>query len=60
MQSILTASFFLISSLVYQFTGFALVDTLGAAGLVYFSVNEGMEAFEKARDLSIDCCCRED
>jgi divalent metal cation (Fe/Co/Zn/Cd) transporter len=50
----------LISSLVYQFTGFALVDTLGAAGLVYFSINEGKEAFEKARDLSMECCCRKD
>ena len=50
----------LVSSLVYQFTGFAWVDTLGAAGLIYFSVNEGKEAFEKARDLSLQCCCGED
>jgi divalent metal cation (Fe/Co/Zn/Cd) transporter len=50
----------LVSSLVYQFTGFAWVDTLGAVGLVYFSVNEGKEAFEKARDLSLECCCGED
>lgn len=50
----------LVSSLVYQFTGFAWVDTLGAAGLVYFSVNEGKEAFEKARDLSLQCCCGEE
>jgi hypothetical protein len=32
----------------------------GAAGLIYFSVNEGKEAFEKARDLSMECCQRED
>ncbi len=50
----------LASSLVYQFTGFAWVDTLGALGLIYFSVNEGKEAFEKARDLSMECCCAED
>ena len=50
----------LVSSLVYQFTGFAWVDTLGAAGLIYFSVNEGKEAFEKARDLSLQCSCCED
>lgn len=50
----------LVSSLVYQFTGFAWVDTLGALGLIYFSVNEGKEAFEKARDLSMECCCGDD
>ncbi len=47
----------LVSSLVYQFTDFAFVDTLGAAGLVYFSVNEGKEAFEKANNLCDECCC---
>ena len=50
----------LVSSLVCQFTGFAWIDTLGALGLIYFSVNEGKEAFEKARDLSLECCCGED
>ncbi len=40
------------SSLIYQFTGLGFVDSLGAFGLIYFSVNEGKEAFEKA--LSID------
>jgi len=38
----------LLSSLVYQFTGFGFVDSLGAIGLIYFSVKEGREAFEKA------------
>jgi divalent metal cation (Fe/Co/Zn/Cd) transporter len=42
----------LISSLIYQFTGFGFVDSLGALGLIYFSVNEGREAFEKAAELS--------
>jgi hypothetical protein len=38
----------LISSVVYELTGFAYADTIGAAGLIYFSVSEGREAFEKA------------
>ena len=44
----------LLASLVYQFTGFGFVDSLGALGLIYFSVNEGKESFEKARGLD-DC-----
>jgi divalent metal cation (Fe/Co/Zn/Cd) transporter len=41
----------LVSSLVYQFTGFGFVDSLGAIGLIYFSYGEGKEAFEKAAGL---------
>ena len=48
----------LASSLVYQFTGFGFVDSLGAIGLIYFSVNEGKEAFEKAAGM--ECACDED
>jgi divalent metal cation (Fe/Co/Zn/Cd) transporter len=44
----------LASSLIYQFTGFGFVDSLGALGLIYFSVNEGKESFEKAAGLE-DC-----
>jgi len=44
----------LLSSLIYQFTGFGFVDSLGALGLIYFSVNEGKESFEKAASLD-DC-----
>ena len=44
----------LASSLIYQFTGFALVDSLGALGLIYFSISEGRESFEKAAGLD-DC-----
>jgi divalent metal cation (Fe/Co/Zn/Cd) transporter len=40
----------LASSLIYQFTGFGFVDSIGALGLIYFSVNEGKEAFEKAAE----------
>lgn len=45
----------LASSLVFQITGFGFVDSLGALGLIYFSVNEGKEAFEKAAGME-DCC----
>jgi divalent metal cation (Fe/Co/Zn/Cd) transporter len=44
----------LASSLIYQFTGFGFVDSLGALGLIYFSVNEGKEAFEKAKGIEDD------
>ena len=39
----------LVSSLVYELTGFAYADVIGAAGLIYFSISEGREAFEKAK-----------
>lgn len=45
----------LVSSLIYEFTGFAYADVIGAAGLIYFSISEGKEAFEKAK--GINCCC---
>lgn len=45
----------LAASLVYQLTGFGFVDSLGALGLIYFSVHEGRESFEKAASLD-DCC----
>ena len=45
----------LASSLIYELTGFAYADALGAAGLIYFSVSEGKEAFEKARGKQCTC-----
>ncbi|MGA2406828.1 MAG: cation transporter [Bacteroidales bacterium] len=39
----------LVSSLVYELTGFAYADVIGAAGLMYFSISEGKEAFEKVK-----------
>jgi hypothetical protein len=45
----------LASSLIYQLTGFGFVDSLGAIGLIYFSVSEGKESFEKAAGMD-DCC----
>lgn len=47
----------LISSLVFEITGFAYADVIGAAGLVYFSVIEGKEAFEKAKNKE-SCGCK--
>ena len=45
----------LASSLIYEFTGFAYADVIGAAGLIYFSVTEGKEAFEKAKGKRCSC-----
>jgi divalent metal cation (Fe/Co/Zn/Cd) transporter len=45
----------LISSFVYQLTGFGFVDSIGALGLIYFSVKEGREAFDKANSIECDC-----
>jgi divalent metal cation (Fe/Co/Zn/Cd) transporter len=50
----------LVSSLIYQLTGFGFVDSLGAIGLIYFSIKEGKEAFEKAAGIDDDCCHGED
>lgn len=44
----------LLSSLIYELTGFIYADSIGALGLVYFSFNEGKEAFEKAKGKN--CC----
>ena len=49
----------LASSLIYEFTGFGFIDSLGAMGLIYFSYSEGKESFEKAAGLD-DCCDDED
>lgn len=45
----------LVSSLIYELTGFAYADAIGALGLVYFSVSEGREAFEKAKGHECGC-----
>ena len=45
----------LASSLIYEITGFAYADVIGAAGLIYFSISEGKEAFEKARGKECEC-----
>jgi len=45
----------LISSLVYELTGFGFIDSIGALGLIWFSFSEGREAFEKAAGMECDC-----
>ena len=47
----------LAASFIYYLTGFGFVDGLGALGLIYFSLREGKESFEKAAGL--ECCCGE-
>jgi divalent metal cation (Fe/Co/Zn/Cd) transporter len=47
----------LAASLIYALTGFGFIDSLGAIGLIYFSIHEGREAIEKAAGLSDDCGC---
>ena len=49
----------LVSSLIFEFTGFAYADVIGSAGLIYFSISEGKEAFEKAKGKSCSCCDHE-
>jgi len=39
----------LAASLIYELTGFAYADVIGTAGLIYFSVSEGKEAFENLK-----------
>jgi divalent metal cation (Fe/Co/Zn/Cd) transporter len=48
----------LASSIIYQFTGLGFVDSLGALGLIYFSITEGKESFEKAAGME-ECSCNE-
>jgi divalent metal cation (Fe/Co/Zn/Cd) transporter len=45
----------LASSLIVELTGFGFIDSLGALGLIYFSIEEGRESFDKANGLECDC-----
>jgi len=45
----------LVSSLIYELTGFTYSDSIGAAGLIYFSITEGKEAFDKAKGKICGC-----
>lgn len=46
----------LISSLMYELTGFAYLDSIGALGIIYFSWSEGKESFAKAKGIH-QCSC---
>lgn len=45
----------LIASAVYELTGFAYADAIGALALVWFSINEGRECFAKAAGHECGC-----
>lgn len=47
----------LASSAVFELTGFPYIDSIGAAGLAYYSFMEGRECFEKAESGSPSCSC---
>jgi len=47
----------LVSSAVFELTGFAYIDAIGAAGLAYYSFTEGRECFEKAESAIPACTC---
>jgi hypothetical protein len=36
-------------------TGFEYADSIGAIGLIYFSISEGKEAFDKAKGKICGC-----
>jgi divalent metal cation (Fe/Co/Zn/Cd) transporter len=48
----------LVSSALYEFTGFAFADVLGSAGLIWFSLSEGKEALKNAKQRKYSCSCR--
>ncbi|MFA6468562.1 MAG: cation transporter [Bacteroidota bacterium] len=50
----------LASSFLYELFSVPYVDAAGALGLVYFSVVEGKECFEKARSMNGNCGCGHD
>jgi divalent metal cation (Fe/Co/Zn/Cd) transporter len=50
----------LASSFLYEMFSLPYVDAAGAIGLVYFSVKEGKECFEKAESLNDSCACGHD
>jgi divalent metal cation (Fe/Co/Zn/Cd) transporter len=45
----------LVSSALFELTGFGVLDALGALGLAAFSFREGRESFETARGTSCAC-----
>ena len=46
----------LVSSGIYYFTGFQYADVIGSLGLIYFSIKEGKECFENAKNNKY-CSC---
>lgn len=50
----------LASSLLYEFTGIGYIDVAGSLGIAWFAFKEGREAFEKAKNGNVSCCCERD
>ncbi|MEW5798916.1 MAG: cation transporter [Bacteroidota bacterium] len=50
----------LASSFLFEIFSIPYVDAAGAVGLVYFSVKEGRECFEKAESMNDACTCEHD
>lgn len=46
----------LLSSGIYELTGFAYVDSIGSLGLSYFAFKEGKECFDKVKNNQL-CSC---
>ncbi len=47
----------LASSVIFQLTGISFFDSIGAAGLAWYSFKEGRECFEKSEDAESSCSC---
>ena len=47
----------LASSIIFELTGISFVDSIGAAGLAFYSFREGKECFEKAEGAECSCSC---
>lgn len=47
----------LASSVIFEFTGISFIDSIGAAGLAWYSYREGKECFEKAEVGDCSCSC---
>ncbi|HCN05109.1 MAG TPA: hypothetical protein DIS79_05765 [Bacteroidetes bacterium] len=45
----------LVSAGIYELTHFAYADVLGALGILWFSIREGRECFEKAKGHECEC-----
>jgi divalent metal cation (Fe/Co/Zn/Cd) transporter len=43
----------LLSSAAYELFGFGWIDTIGTAAIIYFSVREGMESFERVLSVKV-------
>jgi divalent metal cation (Fe/Co/Zn/Cd) transporter len=50
----------LASSGLYELFGIAWFDIAGSLGIAWFAYSEGKEAFEKAKNNCLSCCCHDD